>query len=124
MTTREARLLFDYNSWANARMFSAAEALTAEQLGAPVVSSFPSLIATLAHMVETEWVWLRRWRGESPAASPAWADEPSLRELKAQLGAIEAERASFLAGRRMRIWRARCRTTAGMGRRSRIRSRI
>jgi len=99
MTNHEARQLFDYNSWANARMFSAAEALTAEQLEAPLVSSFPSLMATLAHIVETEWTWLRRWLGERPAASPAWVDEPSLRELKAQLAAVEAERASFLAGR-------------------------
>ena len=80
-------------------MFSAAEALTAEQLEAPLVSSFPSLLATLAHIVETEWIWLRRWRGESPTADPAWAAEPSLRELKRQLAAIEAERASFLSER-------------------------
>jgi uncharacterized damage-inducible protein DinB len=99
MTTQEARQLFDYASWATARMFSAAEALTAEQLEAPLVSSFPSLLATLAHIVETEWVWLRRWRGESPTADPGWAVEPSLRELKRQLAAIEEERASFLAER-------------------------
>jgi uncharacterized damage-inducible protein DinB len=99
MTTHEAKQLFDYNAWANARMFSAAEALTAEQLEAPLVSSFPSLKATLSHIVVTEWVWLRRWRGESPTAAPAWAEEPSLRELKSQLADIEAERASFLAGR-------------------------
>jgi uncharacterized damage-inducible protein DinB len=99
MTTHEARKLFHYNSWATARMFSAAEALTPEQVEAPLVSSFPSLMATLAHIVVTEWIWLQRWRGESPTAAPAWAAEPSLRELKAQLAAIEAERASFLVGR-------------------------
>jgi uncharacterized damage-inducible protein DinB len=99
MTTHETKQLFDYNSWATARMFSAAEALTAEQLAAPLVSSFPSLMATLSHIVVTEWVWLQRWLGVSPTAPPAWAAEPSLRELKTQLAAVEAERAAFLAER-------------------------
>src|SRR5436305_1261056 len=99
MTTDEARQLFHYNAWATARMFSAAEALTAEQLEAPLVSSFPSLMATLAHIVATEWIWLQRWLGESPTGAPAWAAEPSLRGLKAQLSAIEAERSALLAGR-------------------------
>ncbi len=98
MTVDEAKQLLDYNAWATARMFSAAEALTAEQLEAPLVSSFPSLMATLAHIVVTEWVWLQRWLGESSTGAPAWAAEPSLRELKAQLAAIEVERAAFLAG--------------------------
>src|SRR4029077_4903372 len=78
-------------------MFSAAEALTQEQLAAPVASSFPSIGATLAHIVGTEWIWLRRWRGTSPTSEPDWALKPALAELKVQLTAIEAERASFLA---------------------------
>jgi uncharacterized damage-inducible protein DinB len=97
MTTDEARQLFGYGSWATARMFSAAEALGQEQLEAPIVSSFPSIGATLAHIVGTEWIWLRRWLGTSPTSGPDWAVKPTLTELKVQLAAIEAERASFLA---------------------------
>jgi len=97
MTIEEARELFGYGSWATARMFSAAEALTQEQLEAPAASSFPSIRATLGHIVGAEWLWLRRWLGDSPTSMPAWADEPTLTELKVQLAAIEAERASFLA---------------------------
>ncbi len=97
MTTDEARQLFGYGSWATALMFTAAEALTQEQLAAPVASSFPSISATLAHIVGTEWIWLRRWLGTSPASEPDWALKPALTELKVQLAAIEAERASFLA---------------------------
>jgi uncharacterized damage-inducible protein DinB len=97
MNTDEAQQLFGYGSWATALMFSAAETLTHEQLEAPVASSFPSIRATLAHLVVTEWTWLRRWLGDSPKSAPAWADQPTLTELKVQLAAIEAERASFLA---------------------------
>lgn len=97
MTTDEATELFGYGSWATALMFGAAEALTQEQLETLAASSFPSIRATLAHIVGAEWIWLRRWLGDSPTAVPAWTDKPTLTELKAQLAAVEAERATFLA---------------------------
>ncbi len=90
-------MLFGYGSWANALVLAAAEALPPEQFDAAIASSFPSLGATLAHMIGAEWIWLRRWLGESPPA-PAWAAKPNLAELKAQLAAIESERSAYLAG--------------------------
>lgn len=54
MTITEARELFGYESWANARMFEAAGELTQEQCDAVVASSFPSIGATLAHIVSAE----------------------------------------------------------------------
>jgi len=96
MTINEARELFDYGSWATARMFGAAEALTEEQLEAPMTSSFPSFSATLAHIVAAEWIWLRRWLGDSPATVPDWVARPALAQTKTELAAVEAERASFL----------------------------
>lgn len=97
MTTKEARELFDYGSWATARMFSAAEALTQEQMTAFIESSFPSILGTLAHMVGSEWIWLRRWQGDSPSSRPEWVDQPSLPDLKDRLASVEAERAALLA---------------------------
>src|SRR5215213_2364744 len=97
MTMDEARQLFNYGSWATVRMFSAAEALTQEQVEALVVSSFPSIRDTLAHIVGSEWIWLQRWLGDSPTSRPAWDGSAALAELKGQLAAVEAERASFLA---------------------------
>lgn len=96
MTTNEARQLFDYGSWATARMFSAAEALTQEQLTAFVESSFPSILGTLAHMVGAEWIWWRRWQGDSPTSIPDWVSQPALQDLEVRLAAIAGERASFL----------------------------
>lgn len=97
MTINEARELFGYGSWATARMFSAAEALAEEQVDAPAASSFPSVRATLAHIVGAEWIWSRRWLSESPTSLPAWAAKASLGELKRELEAVEAERTSLLA---------------------------
>jgi uncharacterized damage-inducible protein DinB len=98
MTVEEARELFAYGEWANGRMFAAAEGLAPEQLGAQVTSSFPSVRETLGHIVLAEWVWLRRWRGESPAAPPGWAAGSSLTELRSRLRAVEDERGRYLAG--------------------------
>jgi len=98
MTRDEARQLFRYGSWANALMFDAAAGLPEEQLAASAAGSFPSLLTTLAHIVSAEWVWLRRWLGESPTSIPAWAVKPSLAELRARLAELEAERTSLLEG--------------------------
>ena len=96
MTTDESRELFDYASWATARMFRAAEALTQEQLTAFIESSFPSMLGTLAHLVGAEWIWVRRWQGDNPASIPDWVGQPALKDLEIRLAAIEGERASFL----------------------------
>src|SRR5512139_942689 len=96
MTIDEARELLSYSAWANGRMFEAAAALSAEQLSATVASSFPSVRGTLGHIVGTEWVWLRRWRGENPTAAPGWVAESSLSELRERLATVEAERDQFL----------------------------
>jgi uncharacterized damage-inducible protein DinB len=98
MTRDEARELFEYGTWANAAFFRAAGALAADELTAKAAGSFPSVLATLAHVVGAEWIWLRRWAGESPGSAPAWARDASLGELEERLAQVEAERAAFLAG--------------------------
>jgi uncharacterized damage-inducible protein DinB len=96
MTIDEARELFAYGAWANGHVFAAAEGLAEGEVGAAAPSSFPSVLATLGHLVGAEWIWLRRFCGESPAAAPAWASGSSLAELKARLTALEAERTEYL----------------------------
>jgi uncharacterized damage-inducible protein DinB len=98
MTTGDVRELFGYGAWANALIFEAASALSAEQLGHPVASSVPSVGGTLAHIVGAEWVWLRRWLGESPSGFPDWVARPDLTELRARLSSVEQERGTFVAG--------------------------
>jgi uncharacterized damage-inducible protein DinB len=95
MTLDELRDLYAYDAWANARTFEAVLALPAGVADAAVVSSFPSMRATLAHLVGAEWVWLQRWLGESPSAVPAWTSGEDVAGLKRQLKAIEAERQAW-----------------------------
>ena len=98
MTTGEVRELFGYAVWANGLTFEAASGLSEEQLRISIASSFPSVGGTLAHLVGAEWVWLRRWLGESPTGFPDWVSKPNLAELRAKLSAVEQERSAFLAG--------------------------
>jgi uncharacterized damage-inducible protein DinB len=97
MTTSEVRGLFAYSAWANALVFAAASGLPEEQLNQSAASSFPSVGATLAHIVGAEWVWLRRWLGESPGSFPDWVAKPALADLSVRLSAVEQERGSFVA---------------------------
>jgi len=95
LTKDEALDLFAYGSWATGLMFEAAESLPADLLTATAASSFPSIAATLAHLVGAEWIWLHRWLGES-RPMPAWVTQPDLPELKRQLASVEAERSAYL----------------------------
>lgn len=100
MNLPELRRLFAYNDWANARILDAAGRLTGDQLERDLGGSFPSIRDTLSHIVAVEWVWLRRWLGESPRAWPDWAAAPGVQSLTARLQEIEAERAAFFDGLR------------------------
>ena len=98
MRIGEAKELFGYGAWANALVFEAASTLSEAQLHHSVASSFPSVGGTLAHIVGAEWVWLRRWLGESPSSFPDWMSAPVYGELRGRLSAVEQEREVFLAG--------------------------
>ena len=49
MNVDDVKFLFEYDRWANARMFEAVDALTDEQ--------FASVRETLAHIIGVEWIW-------------------------------------------------------------------
>ncbi|CAN5703760.1 damage-inducible protein DinB [soil metagenome] len=98
MRVAEIRSLYAYNEWANARMFSAAAALDPAAFTAPRGSSFSSIRDTIAHIATAEWIWLRRWRGESPVELPDWAEAAAASTLAKRLHEIEADRAAFLSG--------------------------
>lgn len=96
MRIAEVQSLYAYNEWANARIFSAAAALDPEVFTTPRGSSFSSIRDTLAHIATSEWVWLRRWRGESPTAPPEWESLREASALTRKLAEIEADRRAFL----------------------------
>lgn len=91
------RDLFAYNCWATGRILDAAAALDDAALTRDLNSSFPSVLDTLAHVLAAEWVWLRRWHGESPGGAPTAWDRSSVDGIRAAWEEVDAEREAFLA---------------------------
>ena len=92
----EIRQLYDFNRWANARILDAAAALAPDAFDRDLGSSFPSVRATLAHVLGAEWIWLSRWNGTSPTAQPAW-ELDDVSSVRARWTEVEAGQAVFLA---------------------------
>jgi uncharacterized damage-inducible protein DinB len=90
--------LFAYNDWANARYMEAIDALDDEQFTRDLGSSFSSIRDTVAHVVAAEWIWMRRWQGESPQSVPGWAVDSDLELLRKRLHIVQMERLRFLGG--------------------------
>lgn len=93
MNAADVRRLYAYNDWANERMLVTLAALDDEQRTRTIPSSFPSIDETLAHIAFAEWVWLRRWLGESPSGPPDWKTFDVVRD---RLRDIAAERRAYL----------------------------
>jgi uncharacterized damage-inducible protein DinB len=70
MTPEDVRQLFAYNAWANQHSLQAAAQLSDEQFVKPLGSSFSSVRDTLMHICGAEWIWLERFRGNSPSSIP------------------------------------------------------
>ena len=57
MKTSEALLLLRFNAWANRRVLVKASHLPPRALRAHATLSYPSPIATLVHILDTQWYW-------------------------------------------------------------------
>lgn len=97
MDVTEARELFDYNAWANRRLFDGLDALSPEEYGRDLRSSHGGIGGTVAHIVWAEDLWFTRWRGAPPPAVPQGRDLPTLAAARERWERIEAERAAWLA---------------------------
>jgi uncharacterized damage-inducible protein DinB len=89
------RALYDYNRWANRRVLAAAAALTPEQFREERISSFGSVRDTLAHVLGSELVWLRRWEGESPSSYASASEFPTVDALALRWEELERGQSAF-----------------------------
>jgi uncharacterized damage-inducible protein DinB len=91
MTRAEVQTLIDYNYWARDRLLEAVDPLTPEQFTRDLGSSFRSVRDTLAHLHAAEWIWYRRWAGESPSALPPADRFPDAASVGAAWRVMEAQ---------------------------------
>ncbi|HSB12104.1 MAG TPA: DinB family protein [Blastocatellia bacterium] len=90
--------LYNYNRWANARIFDAASKLTPEQFTEDLRSSHRSVRDTLAHILAAEWIWLERWNGTSPKALLDPAEFPTVESIRTRLNEVEDGCRKFISG--------------------------
>jgi uncharacterized damage-inducible protein DinB len=69
MKKKEIQTLFRYNQWANHKI-------------APANFPHGGLRSTLTHALFAEWIWLKRWQGESPITRLKPEDFPTFEALK------------------------------------------
>src|ERR1039458_8014433 len=88
--------LFAHNYWARDRQLQACSALTDEQFLCPLGNSFPSVRDTLVHLLAVEWLWLERWRGQSPRALLPSEEFPTLASVCERWHTVEQEMKEYL----------------------------
>jgi uncharacterized damage-inducible protein DinB len=96
MRTTELQELYEFNRWANARVLNAASKLSVDEFARDLGNSFPSVGATLAHILAAEWIWLQRWLGSSPRAMPAGWSSMGAADLRQTWETVEAEQTRFI----------------------------
>ena len=89
--------IYDYNYWANQRMLDVAAALNHEQLFRQQGHSWGCVQGVLAHIRNAEWIWLRRWHGESPKALPGVEQFPDVAALRQDWAVLERQMRDFVA---------------------------
>jgi uncharacterized damage-inducible protein DinB len=94
-TLDDIRELLAYNRWAHRAFFDAVLDLPQGDVDRELASSFPSIRATLAHMVGAELIWILRWEGANPAIPESWG-ELDVAALHDALRDVEARQDAFL----------------------------
>jgi uncharacterized damage-inducible protein DinB len=69
MNKDDIQLMYEYDRWANVRVFQSLAALTAEQFTRDLGGSFPSVRDTMLHILAGEWTWLTYWKASAHDAA-------------------------------------------------------
>lgn len=97
MNKQDIQTLYSYNQWANAKILNAASNLTTEEF--PAADEYPhgGLRGTLTHILFAEWIWRKRWEGESPTIRLVPEYFPTFESLRMRWHNEEAELMKFVA---------------------------
>ena len=96
MTVDDIGVLFTYNRWANHRVVTAASQLNPQDFVRDLAASHGSVRGTLVHILWGEWLWLQRWRGESPKVVFDPVQFPDVATLKLRWPGVEREQKEFI----------------------------
>lgn len=97
MNVEMAQELLSYNTWANGRMLEAVSHLDAEAFSCELGGSYPSVQATLTHMVWAEWLWLERWQDRSPMELFNPSEFPGVGSIRDRWQRVQADQRAFVS---------------------------
>ncbi|HZE99663.1 MAG TPA: DinB family protein [Planctomycetota bacterium] len=90
------RLLYDYTRWADERLLDAVARLPTDEWTRDMGSSHKSVRDTVVHIASAQWIWLSRWKGESPKTMWTPADHPTHASVRERWDPLRAELAAFV----------------------------
>lgn len=96
MTAAELLDLYEYNRWAHQRTLDTAAELNSTDYERDIGGSFPSLRATLQHLLAAEVVWLSRWEGHSLGEAPDYTGMVDVGALSRMWNLFWGRQFSFL----------------------------
>jgi uncharacterized damage-inducible protein DinB len=97
MNRKEILELFDYDLWANNRLFETAAQLPLEKYAQDLKASHGGIHGTLTHIVAEQKMWLGRWTGSRNTSLLQGKDVGTLLELIAIWEKVSSETAQFLS---------------------------
>lgn len=96
MESDRIKALFEYNHWANDRVFEAVSRLTPEQYTKDTKSSHRCVRDTFVHVISAEWIYLQRVSGTSPKSLWSPLDFPTVSKLKDRWIKLAREQMAFI----------------------------
>ena len=90
------KLMYDYNRWANHRVWAVCEGLRQEQWDRNLGHSWGSVHSLLTHLHAADVIWFARWRGHSPQVLHEPAEFPTFAELEKAWQKTELEIMEFV----------------------------
>ena len=97
MNIDDIQTLYAYNRWASRRLLAAAQFLEPQRFTEDLGTSHRSLRGTFVHILWGEWLWLQRWRGESPKQVFNPRDFSDVSALEARWNIVLREQEDFIA---------------------------
>ena len=97
MNIHDLHILYDYNYWATGQVLSSASNLTQDQLSVQSSMAFGSILGTLTHILNAEWIWrMRSQKKISPTSMLLEGRITDLESLKSTWLEEEAEMRAYL----------------------------
>ncbi len=95
MNKKEIQLLYEYDKWADLKLFEVIAVLTSDQYKKNLNSSFGGIQGTFVHILSANKIWLDRWTGKKP--EPLSIENfPEIEILKKQWDMYQCEISNFL----------------------------